>query len=365
MKDYLKEIVDLTSDAQINPGWAGHSRNVNTIKSISIHHDASVRPHDYDSIARYRQEANYHTQTLGPGLQYHYKIDNVGQIFKTRPHETWLYVVGSNENTSTIAICLDGYFHPPHNQIPTREQYEALGQLLIKLCEQSPEFSATYPDVRPHRDFSSTACPGDRLAPWVFAIQSKADVLNIPAEAVYDWPEYQPQPAPIIPKPVDAVTSPTYDDLYRVYLNGKQIAAYKNVQGAYTKVYDNPGAIVTFKGQTITVPPKPEPIEEPDIPQPIPSGAPVSSPEPVTDVPAPNPTPTPSEAAGEAAGEGSKEVVRTALIGGVSYLISLGLNYLTGLPENETTVILTLVLKGIDKYIHENPNIKLKGISPL
>lgn len=225
MKDYLKEAIDLTSDSYINPmgalyrdGTGAHQRSVSSITSISIHHDAVVRPHDYDSVARYREEAAGHYERLGPGLQYFAKIDNVGQIFYTRPMTTWLYSVGSSENVSTLPICLDGYFHPPYNQKPTREQFEALGQLLIELCENHPEFPATYPNVRPHRDFSSTACPGDLLAPWVFAIQGKQDVLNIPLEAVYDWPEYQPgfttpaprttQPAPTPPSKPDPVAVP-------------------------------------------------------------------------------------------------------------------------------------------------------------
>lgn len=156
MKTY--EVVDLTGDSYINPDWPGHHRNVGTITSISIHHDAAVRPHDYDSVARIKQETAEHYQRLGPGLAYHFVIDNVGTIFKTRPFELWTFVVGSDENPTTLAIKLDGYLHPPHNQKPTREQYEALGQLLIDLCEHHPEFPATYPNVRPHRDFSSTAC---------------------------------------------------------------------------------------------------------------------------------------------------------------------------------------------------------------
>jgi N-acetyl-anhydromuramyl-L-alanine amidase AmpD len=194
MKNYLSEIIDLTGDSQLNPTWTGHTRKVNTITSISIHHDAQVRPHDYDSVARYREEARYQNSTSIPGskgIMYHYKIDNVGQIFKLRPHETWLWTVGSDENTSTLAICLDGYFHPPHNQVPTREQYEALSQLLVNLCEEHPEFPATYPDVRPHRNFSATACPGDLFAPWVYNVESKANVLDIPTAVTYDWPEYQ------------------------------------------------------------------------------------------------------------------------------------------------------------------------------
>lgn len=214
MKQYAQ--VDLRGDSYLNPvgqaygdGSGTHQRNIGAIKSISVHHDASQRPHAYDSVQRYRSEAAAHYTRLGPGLQYHYKIDNQGTIFKIRPLTTWLYVVGSAENVSCIAICLDGYFHPPYNEIPTREQYEALGQLLTELCEQHPEFPATWPDVRPHRDYSQTACCGDTFAPWVLSINSKADVLNVPSDAVYDYPEDQPStPVPPTP-PTD--TRPEYE----------------------------------------------------------------------------------------------------------------------------------------------------------
>lgn len=215
MKTY--PIVDLTGDSYLNPvgaaytdGTGTHQRSESIISSISIHHDAAQRPHAYDSVARYRNEAASHYNRLGPGLQYHYKIDNQGTIFKIRPHTTWLYVVGSQENVTCLAICLDGYFHPPYNEIPTREQYEALGQLLIFLCEQQPQFPATYPNVRAHRDYTQTACCGDTLEPWVLAIQSKQDVLNIPSNAVYDWPELQPSVV-VPPPPVPVDNRPEYE----------------------------------------------------------------------------------------------------------------------------------------------------------
>lgn len=210
MKNY--PTVDLTGDAYLNPAWPGHYRNLNQITSISVHHDASIRPHDYDSVARYKQEAAEHYNRLGPGLQYGYKIDNVGTIFKIRPHNMWLYNVGSAENVTNLAICLDGYFHAPYNQKPTREQYEALGQLLVKLCEQSPEFPATYENVRPHRDYSATACPGDTFAGWVYAVKDKATATSVPSDAVYDWPELQPStPPPPPPSPVPTPPTITYE----------------------------------------------------------------------------------------------------------------------------------------------------------
>lgn len=200
MKNYFGQMIDLTGDSYLNPVPAiydngEHPRKISDIKSISIHHDASPRPHDYNSIDRYHKEAAEHYARLGAGLQYHFKIDNVGQIFQIRPLTTWLYCVGSAENVSTIAICLDGYLHNDQNNLgqdPTREQYEALGQLLTELCDNRPDFSATWSDVRPHLDFSSTACCGNRFAPWVLKINSKADALAIPENAVYDWASFQP-----------------------------------------------------------------------------------------------------------------------------------------------------------------------------
>lgn len=271
MKDYIGNIIDLTGDTYLNPQWPGHTRNVNTITSISIHHDASVRPHDYDSVARYRNEAAYHYQTLGPGLMYTYKIDNVGQIYQVRPLTTWLHVVGSGENVTCIAICLDGNFE---NQQPTKEQFEALYQLLENLCEQHPEFSATWPDVRPHCDYSATACCGANLRNRIFAIQNKttaqAQLLNV---GEYDWPQYQnvptlPPPAPVIPTP----TPPSVVISYRVIKDGKQIGAYALEKNAWNKYKAEGGKIIDQNNNDVTAqlvakydPPAP-PEDKPAVP---------------------------------------------------------------------------------------------------
>ncbi|MET3349052.1 UNVERIFIED_ORG: hypothetical protein ABID57_000721 [Arthrobacter sp. UYEF1] len=217
MKDYIGQIIDLTGDSYLNPVPAVfdngvHTRRVGQITSLSIHHDASLLQHDYDSVARYHSEAAEHYKRLGPGMQYHYRIDNVGQIFQIRALTTWLYCVGSSENVTTLAICLDGNFEL---QQPTREQLEALYQLVENLCTQHPEFPATWPDVRPHSDFSATACCGanlrNRIYPIVDQASAQAQLLNV---GDYDWPTYQPDyaaptpPAPAVPVPV-RVPEPT------------------------------------------------------------------------------------------------------------------------------------------------------------
>lgn len=209
MKTY--PIVNLQGDGYLNPSWPSHQRSVGAIKHIAIHHDAVQRPHSYDSVARYRGEAREHYNRLGPGLQYHYKIDNVGTIYHIRPVTTWLYAVGTNANTSTVHICLDGYFHAPYNQNPTREQYEALSQLIIRL---TGELRVPYANVWGHRSFKSTACPGDILAPYVFQISSKATAENIP-NVPYDWPELQPKPPVVEPPKPPVDTRPEYEKNFK------------------------------------------------------------------------------------------------------------------------------------------------------
>ncbi len=245
MKTY--PIVNLTGDSYLNPSWASHQRNASSITKIAVHHDAVVRAHSYDSVARYRDEASEHYTRLGPGLQYHYKIDNVGTIYQIRPHTTWLYAIGTNENTSTIHICVDGYFHSPHNQQLTREQYEALSQLIIKLCEGTPSIPAGYPDVWAHRSFKATACCGDTLVPYVFNISNKATAQAIP-NVPYDWPALQPaQPAPT-PTPTPTPTPPV-DSRPEYVKNFKAISKDMWTEGTATvmDLADNKKVITTVE----------------------------------------------------------------------------------------------------------------------
>lgn len=262
MKDYIGHATDWTGDSYLNPPWPGHTRNVNTITSIAVHHTADTRLHDYDDMAVTRQEAAYHYNNLGPGIMYHYKVTNLGDIIKLRPHEVWLYAVGSAENTSTINVVLDGNFE---NQQPTREQFEALYQLLENLCTQHPEFPATWPDVRSHNDYSATACCGANLRNRILAIQdqasAQAQLLNV---GEFDWPELQPN-VPSLPN-TPAPTPPTVNIAYRVYKNDKQIGAYTVEINAWNKYKAEGDKITDQTGTDITaqLKVKYEPVKIPD-----------------------------------------------------------------------------------------------------
>jgi hypothetical protein len=201
-------------------------------------------------------------------LQYHYSIDNVGEIFWVRPHEATLWHAGNLAvNRTSLAIKLDGYFHPGINQQPTKEQLEALQQLLDKLCFQHPEFPATQQNVFGHREITATACPGDLMINRVISYRN-SKVVSLDG-TTYDWPEYQPStpaPAPEVPAP----TPPSVEVNYRVFKGGKQIGAYKTDTNAWNKYKaESADNILTSSGQDVTAQLKAK--FEPVVPPPAPA----------------------------------------------------------------------------------------------
>lgn len=248
MKNYMASLQDLRGNAYLNPSWPAERRPAGYIQRVAVHHDAAVRPHSYDSIALYRQEAGAHYTRLGPGLQYHFKIDNVGTIFWIRGFDQTVYALGDYYwNQHSLNICLDGYFHPPHNQQPTREQLEALEQLLAWL--DSPDsnkhyggFPYTKGQTFAHREFSATACCGNNLA-WRVAHYRTHGV--VPKDDVpYDWPEYQPAPAPA-PAPAPQPSTPAqpeyvqraHDVANATYVATKQIGLINLANGQAERTY--------------------------------------------------------------------------------------------------------------------------------
>lgn len=66
--------------------------------------------------------------------------------------------------------------------------------------------------------------------------------------------------------------------------------------------------------------------------------------------------------------EGFKEVARLVLLGAISIVITYLLKTVTDLPQTETTAIVLLILRGVDKTIHKSDTgvfKDVKGISPI
>ena len=127
------------------------------VKYIVVHHDAQWRPKVYDSIKRYINQAYYHLNKNYGHLSYHYKIDNVGDVFKcTSLHEVCYHAGNLDVNKKSIAICLDGYLE--ERQKLTPQQKQALTDLLTYLKGKYPGA-----EIVGHTEVSDTAtlCPGN------------------------------------------------------------------------------------------------------------------------------------------------------------------------------------------------------------
>lgn len=160
----------------LKSGRSWIQRDVKTISKITVHHTANPRLDDkHDEIMR--SEMSTHVDKNGwPGLSYHYIIFPDGTIYKINNHEdvTW----HDTYNFDSLAVCLQGYFHTPHNQKPTKEQLLSLKALLDELCTLHPEFPADQDDVLGHRERSVTACPGDLFFPYVVEYRTKLGDVN-------------------------------------------------------------------------------------------------------------------------------------------------------------------------------------------
>lgn len=178
----------------LQPGRSWFTRNVNTIKVFSIHHDAI--PHDNRSADEIlNQIYNTHKDKGWPGASYHYYIHRDGTVYQLNKHEwvTWIDGV----NWDAIGIVLNGYFHPDFNNKPTTAQLVALKELLDELSTQHPEFPAGKDDVYGHRERSATACPGDNFFPYVKEYREKNGNVN--------WGGSTPTPEPT-PQPITSNT---------------------------------------------------------------------------------------------------------------------------------------------------------------
>ena len=47
------------------------------------------------------------------------------------------------------------------------------------------------------------------------------------------------------------------------------------------------------------------------------------------------------------------EALRLAIFTGVAFLVAFGIDYVASVPETQTTIVLTLILRFVDKYLHE------------
>lgn len=153
------------------------TRPLNNISVITVHHDAI--PHSgktYKELLPSIQAT--HTKLWGRGAEYHIYIDEFGNIVLVNDFKylTW----HDKKNWNSIAVCLNGYFHPDFNNVPTEAQLKAFKWVLDNLCTQHPEFPADHNDVYGHREIptNATACPGNLLFPYVKEYRDKRGAVD-------------------------------------------------------------------------------------------------------------------------------------------------------------------------------------------
>jgi len=232
-------------------------REVSDIKKIVVHHSARPTSNNTNEEILNILMGDHTTQGW-PGLSYHFVILKNGAIYQINNLSdiTWTDSI----NVDSVAICLDGYFHPDFNEQPTQEQLTSLKWLLDNLSTQHPEFPASQKDVMGHRERYATACSGNNLFPYVVEYRNNLGKV--------DWQEdKQVEPlVEIVPGEQyrqDQLPAELFNvtDKQVVYWDGKYYIAHANSNGTRT---------FTIKPED----PKPDPAPAPVDPTPQPAEPP-------------------------------------------------------------------------------------------
>ncbi len=126
--------------------WQGNLAQRCETRYIILHHRAGDG--DVMSIHKQHQTLEY------SGIGYHFYVRKSGEVFKGRP----IGSVGAHTagvNNLSIGVCFEGNFE---NEQMSKAQLDAGRKLLAYLKSLYPRA-----EVKKHRDFQSTLCPGAKF----------------------------------------------------------------------------------------------------------------------------------------------------------------------------------------------------------
>lgn len=173
--------------------FKGSPEPLGTIKNIVVHHAAGFAASDAATgKQRLKDIQKLHQQTRGwRDIGYHFLIDAGGNIYQGRPffrgtalRDLPQFAIGAhvlNMNPRKLGICLLGCFHPPAgscNDRPSDAALASLEQLVRFICEN---YKADPREIKTHRDFLKTDCPGDVLFEAVVAMRESLAAQLRPA----------------------------------------------------------------------------------------------------------------------------------------------------------------------------------------
>lgn len=128
-------------------------------KEIIIHHSASSADTTLEQINAWHKARGFTVSSLGNYVGYHYVIDKTGKIFQTRrDNEIGCHTI---PNEGKIGVCLIGNFQ---TLFAPKAQITAMLNLVKELKKLY-----NINEIKGHRDFQNTECPGDNLYLYVLA----------------------------------------------------------------------------------------------------------------------------------------------------------------------------------------------------
>lgn len=136
------EILDNNLNFSYNPG------NRSITKYIILHHAATIR-------ATVEQIHSWHLGRGWAGIGYHFYVRKDGSVYKGR-EIGWTGGHTTNYNYCSIGVCFEGNFE---NESMNDVQKQA-GAELITYIQELYDYSL---EVRKHKDFNATACPGSNF----------------------------------------------------------------------------------------------------------------------------------------------------------------------------------------------------------
>lgn len=138
---------------------------------VTVHHTATPLPDSVSVVSRLRQIQNYHIDSRGYcDIGYHFLVDWNGEMWQGR-NETVRGAHVANNNTNNVGISFMGtYSSTP----ASNSQLDACAGLLDWLHDNyGVPLNRSY--IKGHREYASTACPGDRLYGQLGDLVSRAN----------------------------------------------------------------------------------------------------------------------------------------------------------------------------------------------